>query len=1018
MKITTLTLIGLFIGTLSLAQNNYQLPNIVPASPIAQTFMRYGEIPVDYSTGVPNIEIPIYILEGSQLKVPISISYHASGIKVNDIASEVGLGWALNCGALISRSVNGLPDERMLTHTYNSAAELLAAMNAAADQGYNQSSHCMDGIKNFEYFLTQRFLYEEDCMSDRYFYRLPDGTSGIFIYDYTDENNLITLPYKPFKIEKHIVSSSGNPNKIDWIKLTDADGTIYTFKSILQNAVNDYSEWYLTEMRAANGADIITFNYVLQPARSMSLTSQTYLGNAENVGINCSPANISSSLQTSFSPSTQFGTAVLASITSSTAIIQFYYETREDFSDLKRLREITIAPVNAPANIIKKIQFNESYFGTSNEDKRLKLDNIIISGGQDAYPQTYLFTYESQILPPYSFKMTYPSYQEDYWGYYNGNNSSYNKSLVPRDFIGNANDKQYYGGNREADLSSNQSYARACMLKEIKYPTGGRTVFDFGRYYNANVYSYKTDPNDRGGYIGGFRVNSITNYINNNTIANVKVYDYELPVTKYFDITLFSFDQWFIESSSNSSGIECWAKYSRKLVPSTPWLPLEVAPGMPIMYQKVTEYNGTAASHAGKTVFTYERPYSPSDYSSHPEHPSEFEHPKFYFTYHYDKGNYIPKMLSKTVYSFDGTNYHTVSKDEYKYSKLFTTAYNTGIKLTRPKQFPNIDYWCYACPIDAINCAQIANDLVIEYKASVVAIDTKAYQEASLLTNSKSYLYDAASEAKYVLTSTDYTYDEKNIAIKEKTTTSSNGDLLKFIYKYPLDYVITGTPNNDLARSIKNLQNLHIISPIIEQYIQRSVADGITNLRTAGGTFTFYNPNLPYPDKIYQFQASQPLTNFQPANITSNAATFDNHYQPRIYFDQYNAYGNILQRHKSDDVNEVYLWGYNAQYPVAKIVGSDYATVNSVVTQMQIDNAVNSGNDQTLRNLLNTLRTNSSTKDALITTYTYKPLIGITSMTDPKGYTSYYEYDDFGRLQDIKDANGNIIKTFEYNYKQ
>ena len=48
---------------------------------------------------------------------------------------------------------------------------------------------------------------------------------------------------------------------------------------------------------------------------------------------------------------------------------------------------------------------------------------------------------------------------------------------------------------------------------------------------------------------------------------------------------------------------------------------------------------------------------------------------------------------------------------------------------------------------------------------------------------------------------------------------------------------------------------------------------------------------------------------------------------------------------------------------------------------------------------------------------TYAPLIGITSYTDPKGYTQYYEYDDFGRIREIYEKVGDkksIIKSFEY----
>ena len=53
----------------------------------------------------------------------------------------------------------------------------------------------------------------------------------------------------------------------------------------------------------------------------------------------------------------------------------------------------------------------------------------------------------------------------------------------------------------------------------------------------------------------------------------------------------------------------------------------------------------------------------------------------------------------------------------------------------------------------------------------------------------------------------------------------------------------------------------------------------------------------------------------------------------------------------------------------------------------------------------------------MISTYTYSPLIGMTSQTDPNGVTTYYEYDSFGRLQYVKDDQGNILKMYDYHYR-
>jgi hypothetical protein len=54
---------------------------------------------------------------------------------------------------------------------------------------------------------------------------------------------------------------------------------------------------------------------------------------------------------------------------------------------------------------------------------------------------------------------------------------------------------------------------------------------------------------------------------------------------------------------------------------------------------------------------------------------------------------------------------------------------------------------------------------------------------------------------------------------------------------------------------------------------------------------------------------------------------------------------------------------------------------------------------------------------AQMTTYTYMPLVGITSQCDIDNRISYYQYDLLGRLKLVKDQDGNIIKTIKYNYK-
>jgi hypothetical protein len=54
---------------------------------------------------------------------------------------------------------------------------------------------------------------------------------------------------------------------------------------------------------------------------------------------------------------------------------------------------------------------------------------------------------------------------------------------------------------------------------------------------------------------------------------------------------------------------------------------------------------------------------------------------------------------------------------------------------------------------------------------------------------------------------------------------------------------------------------------------------------------------------------------------------------------------------------------------------------------------------------------------AQMKTLTYSPLVGVTSECDAGNKIVYYFYDALGRLQYLKDQDGNIVKTFEYHYK-
>lgn len=112
------------------------------------------------------------------------------------------------------------------------------------------------------------------------------------------------------------------------------------------------------------------------------------------------------------------------------------------------------------------------------------------------------------------------------------------------------------------------------------------------------------------------------------------------------------------------------------------------------------------------------------------------------------------------------------------------------------------------------------------------------------------------------------------------------------------------------------------------------------------------------------------------------------------------------------------------QYPILEIKNATYADVEAAVKSVfgvaSIDELsqknFKESEQKDLISKLKLLEKYSTLKNAIVTGYTYKPLVGMTSKTEPSGKTTYYEYDDSNRLKLTHDHNGNIIESFEYNY--
>ena len=151
-------------GSTSASSGQDFLPKITPPSPQASALGNYGNISVGLFTGSANISVPLLDYKTSDSNLPINLFYGSNGLKVDDISGSYGLGWNLNFGGVITRTVRDLADE--------------------AQQGVSIPDNAMGGpnsavaVTFFDLAGDQAADTEQDQYSFSY-----NGNSGKFVFD-------------------------------------------------------------------------------------------------------------------------------------------------------------------------------------------------------------------------------------------------------------------------------------------------------------------------------------------------------------------------------------------------------------------------------------------------------------------------------------------------------------------------------------------------------------------------------------------------------------------------------------------------------------------------------------------------------------------------------------------------------------------------------------------------------------------------------------------------------------------
>lgn len=243
-----------------------------------------------------------------------------------------------------------------------------------------------------------------------------------------------------------------------------------------------------------------------------------------------------------------------------------------------------------------------------------------------------------------------------------------------------------------------------------------------------------------------------------------------------------------------------------------------------------------------------------------------------------------------------------------------------------------------------------------------------------------------------------YEYNPLNYQVKKETLRVKGFPDRIHETKYSVDY-----PNYLGGRL---LQNHMLNAPIMEDFHV-----GNKHTRRLIHDYADSPMLLPYREYAWNSPGSQAIPSF--------SGTINTSWKPELT-NTYNSKGRQTSVQTRMGQSVVILWGYRNQYPIAQIQGATLEEVTSILQGSGLDievlaaKAQPSSSDWAILRSLYTLLSKAS-----ITLAEYEPLVGMVKQTSPTMKETRYTYDEFNRLRDIIEVDGEneyLLKRYEYKY--
>ena len=1041
-------------------ENSEQYLYHYPQSPAVAGLGQFGEVPVSLSTGLPQISIPIYTISEGNLSVPITLDYHASGVRIQDPTGTVGVKWSLNAGGQI---------------TANEVRHNLYYSQAKVDLDFIMSSkqNIVDTIFTHHEKMSQPDLMGGFFKPEHFSYNFMGKNGDFFLQKdeplfFTPKQNKLLFDGFDY-MDNYSVNNNFNPDNKTKI-ITDEFGVKYTFdeKEIIRTS--SYEEKTLQ-----------SGNYYSVPGLPVTYTSAYFLGEIK------SPHGHVIDFQYSNNNYTNNHVLVneyayLNGLNQPYDHPAYPLNTGEVYSlstyESKKLDKIVAKNVQVVFEYVDKVSMDYDRYGGENSYSSPFISSITILDNNSVQLKKYVLEYayngrwnlkKVRVFDRNDNEM--PGYEMDYKGgvssitipehynsksvdYFGFNNGEDNPSIVPTRFFGKTYIKTRVNssGNNisfqdyefiefgDANRFSDFSLSSIGIIESVVYPTGGSSHFTFEphkvikasqlceSFFNQITPCEGTGCQDidypidevNGYSIGGHRISSIVNKDSDGVIVSEKLYEYHngklLIEPEYMTTNQVVYCEngiYVYGEATNQYSLNQHVKGNSSPVNNVNMLGN-------VVYDRVierqvgngyTQYeftNKTNTNHIVDTGGIYmdlittnvrndNAPFSAKTYRA-------------------------KRLAKKSVFSESNNllleeiiNYPIESgtlnapENEYIFGMLAGEFSVHGPDLPYKLDITHFDLAAlpnFVYHFDEREYFPSICVLLHDYPDLYTSGENISLYELDFYSIESSFIDPISKETikygkngKELKIQEEYTYDP-DFHLLQETIVKNNGELVsrsKTYYPDDVDELTEISSSDKSWIEILSNPNVHRIAEPI-QIEQEGISQGIKKIHYV----PFNSPGAPpLPRRIY--------------NKRFNTDSFEE----TIVFNGYDQYGNPKEVSKTDGTPISYIWGYNNSKVVAMLQGASYSDIDSNLIasiQSKSDVDIDAGSEQSLRDELDVLRQAFQNQNVLVTTYTHDIGTGVTSETDPRGNTIYYLYDENQRLKMVLDDEKNVLSKNEYNY--